>query len=118
MYKMPKLAIITILILLIGLNFCVVYLIWIVSQRNQILTIDQDQYIIIFFIISIFSFVSGILFLAGQKSWTMENLCSRIENSRTINNCILLLDQRKKEIDDGIPDFVEVKIVTPSKNKL
>ena len=117
MNKLPKVATITIFILMLGGLCSFVFLSWDFFQKQEVMTLDINRYLCIFFIISGVSFLLGIIFMSGQRSYTFMDFCDKINNSEFANNCILALDKRKKVINDGIPDFVEVKVVTPVKPK-
>jgi type VI protein secretion system component VasK len=113
MNRIPRVATVIIFVLMLGGLFCFVFLSWDFFQKQETITLDMNRYLAIGFILCGISFLLGIIFMSGQRSYNFMNFCDRINNSEDANNCILALDKRKKIINDGIPDFIEVKIVTP-----
>lgn len=115
MYKLPKIAIITIFILLLGLNFIIPLVIWDFFKTGEVLTVTEDQYLWTSFWRVVVAYFTGIFFMCCTGPYTLLNFFNKLNNTIIINECILSLDRKKKELGDGIPDSIEVKIVPLNK---
>lgn len=114
MQKLPKYVLFIIFILLYALMIFVISLVRTILGAEIKLT--EVQYYIIMGIVSLISFMAGIVFIWPQKSWTIENLILKINNVLIINTIILNLQQKKTELImrdpvlKEIPDCIQVVI--------
>ena len=115
MIKLPKVAIIVTLLLLLGLISFIIILIELVFTQNTInIEFSVLEYRISVFIISIIAFILGVFFISLHQSWTLENFANRIENGITANHMLFLIQQKKAQM--GWEDDVDI-IIKKGKDK-
>lgn len=108
MYKLPKPVLIFIFLVFLSLLFFVIKLIRL--NYGAKIELLEEEFYLIFGIVSFVSCITGICFIFTFKSWTVEELVDRMDNPIKINSTIIALQARKIQLKSEIPDHVRVVI--------